>query len=64
MIPKEKESALFAMYFVSTIIGFGLEYYGYYLVNNNHKKFGYFCMALGLIILFANAINILLKIKK
>jgi hypothetical protein len=61
MTPKEKNDAL--IFFVM-IIGIGLGFFGYHLVNNDHKKFGYFCMALGLIILFVNAIIAILKIKK
>ncbi len=61
MTPKERNDAL--IFFVM-IIGIGLEFFGYHLVNNDHKKFGYSCMAFGLVILFANTIIAIMKIKK
>jgi len=63
MMYKEQEN--FLILILIMIIGFGLEYFGYQLIHSlNHKKTGYFVMGLGLIFLFANAVVIVMRVKK
>ena len=38
------------------MVGIGLQFYETQLISNNNRKQGYFCLILGLIILFANAV--------
>ncbi|RKS95389.1 hypothetical protein BC952_1061 [Flavobacterium limicola] len=61
MTQKEKNDGI--IFFV-IIVGIGLGYFGYHLINNDNKKIGYTFIALGLVILFINAIIAILKLKK
>lgn len=63
-MPEGKKNILMIIISINIVVGIGLQYYGAQLISNNDKKHGYLCMTLGLIVLFANAVIAVWKMKK
>lgn len=49
---------------MSIVVGIGLSYYGKNLAYKDNKKKGYLYMAIGILVLFVNAVYFVLQLKK